>query len=342
MESTNNPDQGTGYTVAEAATNIESLLDTDNGTTEEVDADEGAVEAQNTEVEQVDDDEVEQSDEDSEGVETDEDSEGEAEETESADSTEYADDHLVTIDGEQITWAELKKQRMLHADYTRKRQQETAELKQHMNRYQVQQVEMADMRAAVANDVNEMKKRIYLSLGDNLTPPTKELYDADPYEYGRQKIEFEQKSAALQELHMLESQKAKQDAMFAEDQFKIKQAEALEQFSSKHAEFADKQKAPALLGELGTFLSNNGFCREEIEGIADSRIMDIVYRLYKAETIAKQAPKVVKELEKLPKLAMPGTVKSTPSVNSDFHKEAQRYKRSGNFNDAVSAISKLL
>jgi hypothetical protein len=340
MEDTNNPEQGTGYSVADAAKNIESLLDTEYGTTEEVDAETESLEDSNTEYADNEID-TEQSEEDSEEGDVEESEEGEAEETEPVISNTFKDEELVTIDGEQISFGELKKQRMLHADYTRKRQQETAELKQHMGRYQVQQVEMADMRVGVANDINQMKLRLAVAVGDSISPPSEQLYMEDPYTYGLQKMEFERKAAAVQELFQAEQLLAQQNARWEAEQHALKQATALEEFSTKYVEFADKQKAPALLGELGVFMMDLGFTRQEIEGIADSRIMDTVYRLYKAEIVSKQVPQVVKQLEKRAKLAMPGSsVRTKPSTA--FDKDVARLKRTGSIDDAASALSKLL
>ncbi|MGF6155820.1 hypothetical protein M2267_001048 [Ensifer sp. KUDG1] len=224
-----------------------------------------------------------------------------------------------------------------------KRQQETAELKQHMARYQVQQVEMADMRVAVTNDITEMKRRIATELTlESFNPPDDSLYEVDPYEHGRKTLEYQRKQAAVKELYEAERLLAEQNIRWEKDQHALKQTAALEEFSTKYVEFADKQKAPALLNELGQFLSDNGFGREEIEGIADARIMDIVYRLYRSEVVAKQVPHAVKALEKRAQAVSPGTSRGASATENGFQKDAQKYKRTGDFNDAVSAISKLL
>ncbi|MBN7809106.1 hypothetical protein JZX86_27690 [Agrobacterium rosae] len=338
---TNTPEMGTG-TAVEAQVDIKSLLDSENTTTEIVDADTGTEEVQNTDDTDLVED-AEQSLEDSEGVDDDAVEDSEAEETDAAPENTFKDENLVTIDGEQISFAELKKQRLLHADYTRKRQQETAELKQHMNRYQVQQTDMDQMRVAVANDVAEMKRRIVAVIDpDELQKPDPALYDVDPYLHGKKMIEWERKQNAIRELHVAEEQLAQQNAKWAEEQHALKQAEAMEQFSGKYSEFADKQKAPALLSELGSFLSENGFGREEIEGIADSRIMDIVYRLYKAETVSKQVPKVVAEINNRAKLAMPGTATNKSPKKSAVEINMRKYRETGSSEYSTAAIRDLL
>jgi hypothetical protein len=341
MEITNNPEQGTGETAVEAIDNIKSLLDSENTTTEIVDAEDDSVEESNTEYADSEID-VDQPEGESEEVDGEVSEEGEAEETEPVISNTFKDEELVTIDGEQISFGELKKQRMLHADYTRKRQQETAELKQHMVRYQTQQVEMADMRVAVGNDINQMKLRLAVAVGDTLNPPSEQLYMEDPYTYGLQKMEFDRKTAAVQELFQAEQLLAQQNARWAEEQHKLKQATALEEFSTKYVEFADKQKAPALLGELGVFMMDLGFSREEIEGIADSRIMDTVYRLYKAEIVSKQVPTVVKQLEKRAKLAMPGAATTKAPSKSAVEVNMRKYRETGSSEFSTAAIRDLL
>jgi hypothetical protein len=337
MEMTNTPVEGTGEPAEQATVDIKSLLDSENTTTENVDADTGTEEVQNTDEAEFEVDE-EQSDEDSESVDDEADEDSEAEETETVESNTFKDDELVTIDGEQISFGELKKQRMLHADYTRKRQQESAELKQYMSRYQVQQVEMADMRVAVANDVSQLKQRIAAVIDfDDLAPPDMALYEVDPYEFGRKKIDWERKQAAVYELHQAEQLLAQQNSRWVAEEFKLKQAEALESFSTKYPEFADPATQREKLSELGSFLVDNGFSADEVEGLADSRMMDMVYRLFKHEIVAQQVPQVVKQLEARAKAAKPGasTAKSPKKSSVDINMRKYRETGSSEYSTAV-------
>ncbi|MGE6781300.1 hypothetical protein ACQKGL_02120 [Ensifer adhaerens] len=336
MESTNNPDTGTGYSVEEAATNIENILDSQEATIlEEVDADSEFEDSQTPEADDVSDD-AEQPIEDSDEVA--DEAEGETtDEVESPAETILDDEALVDVNGQQLPLKELRDGYLRRADYTKK----TQELKQHMARYQVQQVEMADMRVAVTNDIAEMKRRIATELTlESFNPPDDSLYEIDPYEHGRKMLDYQRKQAAVKELHDAERLLAEQNALWEQKQFEVKQSAALEEFTAKYAEFAEN--TAHRLGELGSFLAENGFGREEIEGIADARILDIVYRLLKAETRAMQVPHAVKALEKRAQAVSPGTSKGASSTENGFQKDAQKYKRTGDFNDAVSAISKLL
>ncbi|MBW6421612.1 hypothetical protein KX729_09185 [Rhizobium sp. XQZ8] len=337
MDSTNNPDEGTGDSVAEAALNIESLLDTDNGTTEEVDAD-GADEAQNTETDEVAD-EVEQSDEDSDSVENDGDEDGEGE-TDNADVAAAKDAEIVfEVDGKQVSRKEAVQGYLRQADYTKK----TQELKQHVARYQVQEQNFDQLRADVAREVQEVKNRIAREFQFN-EPDWGQMIQDDPAGYLQAKHDWDRKQAAVRELHTIEQLQAEKNAKWQREQFAIQQANALETLSTKHPEFADKQKAPALLNGLGEFLVDAGFTAEEIEGIADHRIMDIVYRAYKSGLVQKNVPQVVKHFEKKPPVTMPGaSSKKLQSSTADAAKrEAQRLKQSGSLNDAQSYLESMM
>lgn len=342
MELTNNPIEGTGLTVNEAAERIEKLLDSETGATTEVDADNETEEVSTTELE-VEEIDTEQAEEASEEVEENPDTDMVEDETEEAEQESPSDDEIVfEVDGKQVTRKEAQLGYLRQSDYTKKTQELAAEKKAHLDRYKVEQVNFDELRTKVDAEILDIKKSIAREFSFE-EPNWDDLLAYDPSEYTRQKHEWEQKQAKVRELYELERLSNEKKAQWQQEQIKLAQAQAYEELAAIHSEFADAQKAPALLSELGQYLLDSGFKREEIEGIADSRIMDVVYRLYKLEKVQQKVPEVIKKLEKKPALTMPGTTTSKQAVETQsYAKDRNRLKKSGSVNDAADFISKYI
>jgi len=339
MESTNNPEAGTGLTVAEAATHIENLMDSPKATIrEEVDADSEFEDSQTLEDE--DEDEVaEQSDEDSEEVEGETDSET-TDDAKDAVETILKDDVLVDVNGQKLPLKELRDGYLRRADYTVK----TQELKQRMGQYALQQHDLNDIRSAVGNEINTLKQRISTEFKFN-EPDWDYLAREEPAQYIAEKREWDKKVAAVKEIHDLEQLTIAQNAKYREEAILNAKRDAYEQLAEKYpAEFSDYTKGEKLLGEVGGWLVYEmGFSADEVQGIADSRIIDVAYRAMKQEALSNRVPQVVKKMQNKPALTMPGSVTGKTSVRDQaFEKDRQKLKQSGSVNDAASLISKYL
>ena len=333
METTNNPEQGTGLSVDDAASNIEKILESTIGTTKEVDADEDVVDLTTDTDEMVLEDDTEKTDEASKDSDSEPVEEVKDEEPEAAAKAAHEAEIVFEVDGKQISRKQAQQGFMFQSDYTKK----TQELKQHVARYQVQEQNFDQLRADVAREVQEVKNRIAREFQFN-EPDWGQMIQDDPAGYLQAKHDWDRKQAAVRELHTIEQLQAEKNAKWQREQFAIQQASALEALSQKHPEFADKHTAPALLNGLGEFLIDAGFTGPEIEGIADHRIMDIVYRAYKAGMVQKNVPEVVKHFEKKPPVTMPNKGKAVEKANSASENGLRKLKQTGSLNDAQAWV----
>lgn len=337
MEETNNPDIGTGFTVAEAATHIEKLLDSPKATIrEEVDADSEFEDSQTLEDED-DGEETEQSEEDSEEVEGETESET-ADEAESVSETTLKDDTLVDVNGQNVTLRELRDGYLRRADYTVK----TQGLKQHMNTYALQQREMSDIRAEVIELHNEAIRKFNATF--NMSEPDWDYLSAyEPDKYIAARHEWDKMAVAVSEMESGRRALVEKQEKAQREQIAIEQMQALDELSDKYpTEFGDPTKQRGLLNEVGGYLHNvYGFGEDEISNIAKASVIDIAYKAMKYDAMTQRKAEVVKKIQSKPALTMPGSVTAKPDTkDQSIQKDRQRLKASGKLEDAAALISK--
>ncbi|MDT4831070.1 hypothetical protein FQZ97_645620 [compost metagenome] len=338
MDSTNNPETGTGLTVAEAATHIEKLLDSPSATIrEEVDADSELEDSQTLEDED-DDDETEQAEEDSVEVE----GETESETTEEAESVSEAtlkDDTLVDVNGQNVPLRELRDGYLRRSDYTRK----TQELKQHMNTYALQQKEIATIRAEVLENHNQAI-RVFNATFNMSEPDWDYLSANEPDLYIAARHDWDKKLQAIAAMESTRRELVAKDERATLEQVAIKQMQALDELSEKYpTEFGDATRQRGLLNEVGGYLANLGYDEAEIVNIADSRIIETAYKAMKYDAMTQRKAEVVKKIQSKPALTMPGSVTAKPNTkDQSIQKDRQRLRESGRLEDAAALISKYL
>ncbi|SCX19672.1 hypothetical protein [Agrobacterium rosae] len=317
----------TGLTLEEAATEIESLLDfgADTETTDDsID--------ENTTLETTDEVVDEQPETDSEtDEEVEEDTNTDAENT-------VSDETKVKLsDGEELTLGDLKKGYLRQADYTKKTQELAAE------RAELGSMEQAkvQIRDQSLNELSKIKHDLAVHYNYNFASiDWKTLAAEDPFEYNIKKEAAADFDAKVRELHGLETALKEENARFEQESFKQNQVKAREEIVAKYPEFADKNTATPILRGITSFLSEAGFSKSEIEGIADARIIGIAYAAYKAkqaEVATKQAKTVVASKPKIS-----ATPPKKTHGNSKSETVRNRFEQSGSVEDAARWIEQLL
>ncbi len=335
MDLTNNPAEGTGYSVADAATNIESLLDSDTATTENVDADE-ADEVSNTE--EIEIDEVDESPDQAENVDSDGDDSGETEEVETS-AFDIPDDATVEINGNTVTGKELKQGYLRHADYTKK----TQELAESKKRYDAVQVDANTLRAEQKQALDHYGRLLSIEFQGLAEPNWAELAENDQAEYVKQKENWNRKNALVKAHYDAMADLNAKNAEFAKQFHLESQTKAFEEMGNRYPEFKDPKTANAVLGQIEGYLINRGFSDADIESIANPEIIDIIYRALKYDQQQANVQKAVKHVESKPRITAPGTgTKSASSSDQKFRADAARLKQTGSINDAAALISRLL
>lgn len=350
MDTTNTPAEGTGYSVAEAATHIEQFLDSD-GTTEQVDADNEADEVSTTlEAEdEIDADTLETESEDGDLEEAEGDTE-EADEPAAADPNEIVFEH----DGQPITREEATKGYLRQSDYTKKMQEIGSLRKQ----WVVQEVEYHQIRAQSEQTLNNLAAhvaQVFEMTDFGPEPDWESEFQIDPYEANLKRIRWEKDRAAWQQkqgareqavkaIYDAQNEVARQNAAHLEAKRNHEIIESREVLAERLPDvFGDPKKADVRLLEMSSFLQEQGFSPDEILTVTDARTIALAHYAMLGMEAAKKVKAAVQKIEAKPAMTMPGTVTTrTPVKDSGFAKQAQKYKRTGDFNDAVNAISKLL
>jgi len=335
---TNNPETGTGYSVAEAATHIESLMDSDNGTIPEVDAENEADEASTIDAEATEG-ETETTGETASDETTEEVAEGDdAQDKEEPTAGALDDATLVDVQGDKHTLRELKDGYLRRAAFTQK----TQELKQHLKTYQVQQKELGQIREENLKAVELMALQLSQAV-ELVDAPNDQLLKDDPHEYLIQRQKFERQQNAINHLRDQHAGLLREKAKAEAEQMVLRQVAARDQLNEWHPEFADAKTGDGLLIEVGKFMIEElGYSAEEINHIDDPRHFRAMYRLFQAEQRAKHVAKAVSHIEKKPPLVAPGTSTKTHAKSNDaFQRDVQKAKRTGSLHDAASALSKL-
>jgi hypothetical protein len=289
----------------------------------------------NNEQPTVEEQEVEQTPE-TESEETQEFEETEQEESENQLDTE--DDnlsepemHTINVDGQSIkvTTDELKNSYLRNADYTRKTQ---AVAEQRKALEQLHQQTQANEQQLL-NELDVIEQFV------KPIQPDTSLIDTNPSEYVRQKEMSENQQKAIQEIRQrkLEIQKKQQQDIIKQQQDLALQnhAEILELIPSWNNPKVAKQE----VGQIETYLSNNGFSRQEIATAVSAKAINIVRKAMFWDNANSKKDIIKKKVVKAPKMAKGSTPKSRGEVNST--KKAQLFNKlskSGKTRDAVEYL----
>lgn len=343
MDTTNNPDMGTGSateTTSEADT-FKALLDSENATTD-IEGTEQEADASITSEEDFEDD-VEQPDEDSEGVEGDE-TEDAADEAEDPTEALPSDDLIVARDdnGNPITLKEIREGNLRQADYTKKMQEISALRKQWI----VNEVNKQELRDEMRKQVTGLMTVIATEL-ETEEPDWEALYREDPYEAQLKKFDWDKKHAAkinrLRQLNADRQALEEQSAQVAKEQARQRKIEAREQLAAQMPEAFGEKTAKSTFGAIETFLVEQGVPEHMISEIDSAPIIMLAYKALQYERLQQQKAVAVKKVEAKPALTMPGNTTASKKPSGDaLTNTIRKYQRTGSNEDATAMFKSLL
>lgn len=327
MDTTNNPDEGTGSaTELTGADTFKALLDSENATTdiEGTDNTEANL-ASLTSEEEVEDD-AEQPNEDSEGAESDE-TDDAADEAEADASTTLGDETLIDVNGEMIALKDLKANGLRQSDYTKK-MQELASLRK---QWVVQEVDKQELRSQVEQQITGLMT-VVANTFDFAEPNWREEWEKDPYEARLKEMDWKEKQAKREEVlrgvHAAQQKLEADRLALAQEQFRQRKIEARETLAREMPEQFGGSGATATLGAIETFLREQNVPDEMISNIDNAAIIKLAYYAMQHMRVAKQVPKAVKKAEAKPALTMPGSTASKRPAN-DFNAKLREFAKSG-------------
>jgi len=256
----------------------------------------------------------------------------EASEDSNAVEEQETDLHQIIVNGEKIEvdLEELKAGYQKDADYRRKTEEIAIERRQ----LQSESDRLKNEYSTKMNDLNNLTATLNAELNSELnSKELDKLYDEDPTEAAKLERKLRRRRESLQQ----SQQKLKRHQ---EQEFQKILTEEQRKVAIKHPEIADPIKGATVKTNMRNYLVQRGFSDQEISGIYDSRMFDVVMDGMKFLNTAKPVKtNFAKKIVKPTKVVKPG-VKSTKDEKDNKSRLSQlrTLKKSGNTKDAVDLL----
>lgn len=244
----------------------------------------------------------------------------------------------IKVDGKDVEvteeeLAEMYKSGLRQSDYTKK----TMEVAEARKTAEAETQKAQQERTQFAQKLHSQEILLHAVLQEQSQINWQELLANDPVEYLQQKHLFDQRQAALQNIHqekqqLLQQHQAEQQKNHA--QFVAQQQEEL---LAKLPHWKNSEKAKAEQGELREFLQSNGFSDAELNSIVDHRHVIVARNAMLYDKMMSKAQAAAKKISTLPtKIEKPGV---TTSGGLDKRTAAyQRLSKSGSVEDAAAVF----
>ena len=322
-------------TVADAASQIESMLSTAEDSTQEQPE---AVEEQTEVAEEVEETEAEPEVEFEE--ETEDDTEEEAEEESEVEGIEEEQTFTIKAAGEEkeVTLDELKKSYQLGTDYTKKTQ-EVAEQRKVIEQEARAIVEARQVRDDYQNKLQAIEQ--FLN-GQNDNPEElAAMKENDPVGYAVKVAEMTEKKEQLQivqaeRMRIAQEQKTQNEAQMQNfvEQEKIKLADSL-------PEFSDKTKGEQIRNDIRSYGKKIGFTDQELSQVYDSRHVLVLHKAAQYDKLMSGKANVKKKVAKAPKTVKGGAKIKQTNIDTK-RKQMARLKHSGRKEDAAALFENFI
>jgi hypothetical protein len=245
------------------------------------------------------------------------------------------EEQFFDIDGEQISLSELRNGYLRQSNFTKK----TQELAEQRKVYEAAQFDKQQLRMEALQGIEALKQQMAIEFQQLEMPNMEELLRDDPHQYLIEQQKWARREAVVKQMYDAETALRTKQAEYEAEQHQHQLRESQTQFLAKYPEMKDAGKSAEVLGEITSLLVENGFSKQEIEGVSDWRIVGILYELNKAMKAQKAIPSVVQKMEQKPAISVKGnSVKTSDSFSRDFNK----FNKSRKGDDAIALISKLL
>ena len=158
------------------------------------------------------------------------------------------------------------------------------------------------------------------------------LYEEDPSQAAKLDYQLRQQQMQLDSVKAKAREaRAKQYSDFLETQKELA--------ATKIPEYSDPNKADQFKMNMRNSLRGYGFSDEEIGSLADHRFLMIAKDAMSYKSLKDKRPIVQKKVANAPKVVKPGVAKSsTSSGREQIRNKIGKLRKSGNINDASSAI----
>lgn len=244
--------------------------------------------------------------------------------------------HTVKVDGkdEQVPEDELIRGYSRTQDYTRK----TMALAQ--QRKQWEETEVAAVRkerAEYAETLTKLTEAITLLHPKEPDWATLRV-QLPPDEYAAKRDEWDGVQKQLSAITAERERVAQQQAEDAQKGFEAHVDDQRMKLIEADPDFGDPTKGPELSKALTTFAKDRGFSEEELNGVADHRLVLLLRDAMRYQEQQKKAPAIKTKLEKVITSSAPGGSKANSPRPTKGQQAMTRLRESGRVEDAAAAL----
>lgn len=240
----------------------------------------------------------------------------------------------------EVTLDELMSGYQRDSDYRRKTMEIADErrlLEEEVNKAKTESDAVAKLRQDYATRLGEIES----SMQPDANIDWAKLYETDPDEYHRKKIEVENKSKALETIkaerqRALGEQQQEQTKVF--NQYLEQQKKLL---ADKEPEYVDPVKGEGLRKDMTSYLKKEGYSDQELNMMVDHRSFVIAKKamLYDKMMNSKVS---AKQSKSVPKMVRSGTTKTINKDSQQSKSLKSRLKQTGSMKDAANVLKQFL
>jgi len=240
----------------------------------------------------------------------------------------------------EVTLDELMSGYQRDSDYRRKTMELADErrlLEEEVNRAKSESDAVAKLRQDYATRLGEIEN----SMQPDANIDWAKLYETNPDEYHRVKIEVENKSKALETIkterqRALAEQQQEQTKVF--NQYLEQQKQLL---ADKEPEYVDPVKGEGLRKDMTSYLKKEGYSDQELNMMVDHRSFVIAKKamLYDKMMNSKIS---AKQSKTVPKMVRSGTTKTINKDSQQSKSLKSRLKQTGSMRDAANVLKQFL
>ena len=280
-----------------------------------------------------------------------EESEGESEDDDDYEATDDRDAegedkevYTVKVDGEEIEVSldELQQGYQRQSDYTKKTQglsEERREIEDVRGQVSQELQYLNQQRQQYQQALGQLGNQLFSNMSRFQNTDWEKMKADDPIEYVTKRDEFREEQERLQQVHSQNAQIAAQqqaEAKYIHQEMAKEEAKKLVQIIP---EMGNAEERPNLVRSIRDYGFEQGFTKEEIEGLIDSRSVNVLMKAMKYDNMQKADVKS-KKVKNKPKMAKSGT-KKNPKTDANRRRNAEmsnQLKSSGKVADAAKMM----
>ena len=276
-------------------------------------------------------------DEDDDLVLDDADEEGNADVEPQAPLT-VGDDYEVTLDGgEKITLGQLKRNNLYQQDYSKKTEALARERDQ-------SHAEIRQLRETADKEISQQRERLR-TIAARYFPqaPTREMLEQDPIGYMHAVQDYQERVAEMQALDQEDAARTAEVMKKQEEQATAFRTEEWGKFLANNKPLQTKEGLQAFREDVRKYgIESYKLTPEEVQGVVDSRFMQILADAIRYQKAKAKAKTVKEELAPKPKLVQQQRMNHQTVQSRDRMGRFETARQNGSIDAVARSIEDLL